>query len=165
VGATDNFLYCLSTDRGAIDWRWRTGADVVGAPVADGERVYFLALDNMLRGLDRRGGTQEWKRPLPMRPRGGPMLARGILVVGGLSPTLRAYSALNGAPAGEVALPTDLAAPLHLYTDGALPQLIAVTSDIARGATVLGFIRAMEPAAQPMAPLPNPTPAPAVPIQ
>src|SRR5207237_1034111 len=35
TGSKDNFLYCLLTKDGAVDWRWRTGADVVGRPAFD----------------------------------------------------------------------------------------------------------------------------------
>ena len=37
----------MATD-GRVDWRWRTGGDVIGKPVADERYVYFVALDNVL---------------------------------------------------------------------------------------------------------------------
>ena len=52
AGSKDNFFYCLMTKDGRIDWRWRTGGDVIGTPIADEQRVYFVALDNVLRALD-----------------------------------------------------------------------------------------------------------------
>jgi outer membrane protein assembly factor BamB len=156
-GASDNFLYCLQADTGQIDWRWRTGADVIGRPVADDRRVYFVSLDNMLRALGRSGGSQQWKRGLPMRTRGGPLLAGETLIVGGLSPALRAYSARTGAPAGELTISSEPAAPIHVVDAEPAPLLIAVTSDIAKGATVLAFTREIEPRVLPIAPLPNPT--------
>jgi hypothetical protein len=33
---------------GRVDWRWRTGGDVVGLP-APTNTMYFVALDNVLR--------------------------------------------------------------------------------------------------------------------
>jgi outer membrane protein assembly factor BamB len=164
AGATDNYLYCLRADTGETDWRWRTGGDIVGAPVADDDRVYFVSLDNILRGLTRSGGTQQWKRTLPLRPKSGPLLAGDALIVSGLSPTLRAYSKETGAPVGEVALGAELAAPPHLVLGADGPVLVAVSSDIVKGAVVGGFSRAMEPAAAPLTALPNPVPAPAAPI-
>jgi outer membrane protein assembly factor BamB len=154
AGSTDNFLYGLTARRGEVSWRWRTGADVIGAPVAADTHLYFVALDNILRSLNRNGGSQKWKRALPLRPRSGPLLAGETLIVGGLGPSLRAYSTLTGAPAGELSLPADLAAPPHVFWDGGVPVLVAVTTDIVKGATVIGFT----PAAglpTPFAPLPN----------
>jgi outer membrane protein assembly factor BamB len=139
VGAVDNFLYCLTARRGEIAWRWRTGADVIGTPVVDGNLLYFVSLDNILRGLDRRGGSQKWKRALPLRPRSGPLLAGGTLVVGGLTPSVRGYAIETGAPAGELTLPADLAAPPHVFWDRGFPVLVAVTTDLVAGATVIGF--------------------------
>ena len=140
VGATDNFLYCLDSRRGEISWRWRTGADVIGTPVVANERLYFVALDNILRSLDRNGGSQKWKRALPLRPRGSPLLAGETVVVGGLTPSVRGYATATGAPAGDLTLPADLAAPPHLFSDGGIPVLVAVTTDLLKGATVIGFI-------------------------
>jgi glucose dehydrogenase len=156
-GTTDNFLYCLKADTGLIDWRWRTGGDVIGQPVADDRRVYFVSLDNMLRALDRRGGTQQWKRGLPFRPRTGPVLVNETLIVTGFSPTVHGYSAQTGAPAGDLTLTSDPAAPIHIIAGRVAPLLIAVTSDILKGATVLAFTHDVEPKVLPIAPLPNPT--------
>ncbi len=160
VGTTDNFLYCLAADRGNVAWRWRTGGDVVGTPVADDERIYFVSLDNILRGLDRGGGSQEWKRALPLRPRGGPLLAGGTLIVGGLNTSIRGYLASSGAPAGDLTLPGDLAAAPHVFLNGGIPVLVAVTNDIVKGATVIGFTPAIGmPAAFSALPKQNPVPA------
>jgi hypothetical protein len=154
VGATDNFLYSLETRRGTVAWRWRTGADVIGAPVVDDDRVYFVALDNILRALGRKGGSQAWKRALPIRPRGGPLLVGSTLIVGGLAPSVRGYAAATGAPAGEVTLPSELAAPPHVFVHDGVPTLVAVTSDIVNGATVMAFTPAIG-LPGPFSPLPN----------
>ena len=61
VGSKDNFFYSIDTANGRLRWRWRAGADVVGAAVLDESRVYFAALDNLLRALDRYSGVQRWK--------------------------------------------------------------------------------------------------------
>ena len=44
-------------------------------PVLDQKRVYFVALDNVLRGHDRNSGSMLWKQVLPMRPFTGPLLS------------------------------------------------------------------------------------------
>ena len=161
VGSTDNFLYGMTARRGEISWRWRTGADVIGNPVGADDHLYFVALDNMLRSLNQNGGSQKWKRALPLRPRSGPLLAGGSLIVGGLGPSVRAYSSSTGAPAGELSLPADLAAPPHVFWNGGVPVLVAVTADIVKGATVIGFTPATG-LPTPFAPLPNQPVVPAL---
>jgi outer membrane protein assembly factor BamB len=161
VGATDNFLYAFRTASGGLAWRWRTGADIIGTPVVEDDRLYFLSLDNILRALDREGGSQKWKRPLPFRPRNGLLYVSGTLVVGGLSPSVRGYAEKTGAPAGDLTLPGELVAPPHVFTDAGLPVLVAVTTDIVKGAIVGGYI----PAAGlpgPFTPLPNQPAVPAL---
>lgn len=157
VGSKDNNLYCLLTRDGSIDWRWRTGADVIGTPAFDDHRVYFVALDNVLRALDRTNGGQRWKVSLPLRPTSGPLRAGDTVIVAGLAPSLRGYNAEDGKPAGEIPAGADLAAPPHLIAQGAagLPVVIAVTQDIAKGSTVSAITREIEPKLEPLAPLPN----------
>jgi outer membrane protein assembly factor BamB len=155
VGSDDNFFYCLTAKNGLIDWRWRTGGDVVGAPVVDDRRVYFVSFDNILRGLDRRSGAQRWKRPLPFRPLTGPLMAGATVIVGGVAPPLRAYLTKDGAPGGEVTVEGELAAPPYVLSGPRLPLLAVVARDIAKGTTVTVFTRDFEPRIVPIAPLPN----------
>jgi outer membrane protein assembly factor BamB len=68
VGGRDNQFHSLDAKDGDGDWQFPTGADVLGLPVLDDRRVYFIALDNVLRGHNRGNGTMIWKRVLPMRP-------------------------------------------------------------------------------------------------
>ena len=162
VGSNDNFFYCLLAANGEVDWRWRTGGDIVGAPAADDHRVYFVSLDNVLRAMDLKTGAQRWKTALPLRPSRGPVLAGDAVVVGGLSPTARAYDSKDGKAAGEITPGGELAAAPHLISGGekGLLTLIVVTRDIAKGATVVALARSIDPAILPIAPLPNLTPVP-----
>ena len=73
-----------------------TGADVLGLPVLDERRVYFVALDNVLRGHNRNGGSMLWKRVLPMRPFTGPILSGQISIVSGVASELRALQRRDG---------------------------------------------------------------------
>ena len=73
AGALDGRFYCLDTRKGSVEWKWETGNDGLGLPVVDERRVYFVALDNVLRAHDRRSGTMIWKTILPMRPSSGPL--------------------------------------------------------------------------------------------
>jgi outer membrane protein assembly factor BamB len=110
VGAEDKFLHCLSAEDGDRRWRWRTGGSVIGTPAADEGRIYFLALDNVLRALDRGNGHLRWQRNLGFRPASGPFLANAILIVAGVAPDIALFRADNGAPAGKVAAAGDPAA-------------------------------------------------------
>lgn len=140
VGALDNYFYCLDTRDGDVDWRWPTGADLRGMPVIDSRRVYFVALDNVLRAHDRKSGTMVWKKVLPMRPSAGPLMSGSTLLVAGVAAEVRAYGTLDGQPAGDFALKgtqgeeLTLAAPPHLAPQDLLiiatrnGQLHALTS-------------------------------------
>lgn len=161
VGSKDNFLYCLDTKDGRIEWRWRTGGDVIGLPVVDDDTVYFVSLDNLLRALARKSGVQRWVRALPLRPTAGPLKSGDTLVVAGIAPTLRSYRAKDGAPAGDLPTDGELAAPPRLIVGagGPLPQLVVVTRGLAKGAAAMVVTRSIEPSIQPLATLPNPVPA------
>ena len=122
VGSLDDWFYCLDTKDGKRKWRWRNDADVVGMPVIDTRRIYFVALDNMLRALNRGGGSLYWKHALPMRPSSGPLLTGNLLIVPGLAAELHGYAIADGAAAGDFVLKgrqgeeLQLAAPPHLTT-------------------------------------------------
>jgi outer membrane protein assembly factor BamB len=117
VGAEDNYFYCLALKDGAIKWKWRTGGDIVGWPIVDEDRVFFLSLDNVLRALDRRSGTQQWQQAISTRTIGGPVRLGSLIVVATLSPHLQAFGSTDGKPAGSSPAPkeddlsTTLAAP------------------------------------------------------
>jgi outer membrane protein assembly factor BamB len=157
VGSTDNFFYCLMTVDGRVDWRWRTGGDVIGSPVADAKRVYFVALDNVVRALDRISGGQRWLKALPMRPSWGPALATATLVVAGQSSTLKAFTLTDGTAAPDIAAGAEVAGPLYAFEDplSKLPSLLAITRDIAKGAGATLVMRSVEPAITPVTPLAN----------
>ena len=159
IGSNDNFLYCLRASDGEIDWRWRTGGDVVGLPIVDDQRVYFVALDNLLRALDRRSGAQRWKRALPFRPRAGPVRVGDALVVSGVAPTLRAFLARDGTPAGEVATESEVASAPYALASAATPTFVVVTRSLAAGATLTAISRVSEPLPTPGAPAPTAPPA------
>ena len=157
VGSTDNFLYCLKAVDGTVDWRWRTGADVRGLPAVDEQRVYFVSLDNVLRALNRSNGVQQWIQMLRLRPTSGPLRAGGTIVVAGVQPPLRAFNSKDGAAAGDIPAPGEIAAPPHLVVnpEDDQPLVVIVTRDIAKGATVTLVGRSYEPPAAPFTTLPN----------
>jgi outer membrane protein assembly factor BamB len=146
VGADDNYLYCITAENGLVDWRWATGADVVGLPVADDQRVFFISLDNVLRGLDRRTGNQRWKRTLPLRPLSGPVRSGDTLIVSGIAPMLRVYFLKDGAPAGEMAADGELASAPYALPEAEAPTVLVVTRNIEKGAMLASFSRVAAPA-------------------
>ena len=156
-GSDDNYFYCLLASSGEIAWRWRTGGDVVGVPVVDEHRVYFVSRDNVLRGLDRRSGSQRWKRALPGRPTRGAVRAGDLLLVSGLSPRVSAFAMKDGSPAGDIAAPGELAAAPYVTDSYGLPQVVLVSRDVAKGTRVFALRRSIDPPMNtPLPVLPNP---------
>jgi outer membrane protein assembly factor BamB len=107
VGADDNFFYALDERQGRRLWRWRTGGDLIGQASADDRRVFFTSLDTVLRALDRGHGAQLWRRPLPWRPRSGPVLLGTTALVAGVALDLRGFATETGSPVGEFTLSPD----------------------------------------------------------
>ena len=157
VGSTNQFIYCLMTKDGRVDWHWRTGGNVIGVPAADEGHVYFVSLDNVVRAMHPVTGAQLWFRPLPFRPAWGPARAGSTLVVAGQASGARAFAVKDGAAVGSIDTGGEVAAPLHVLQDplSELPMLIIVTRDISKGATTRLVTRGIEPALSPVAPLPN----------
>ena len=183
VAGRDNQFHSLDAKDGDAKWQWPTGADVLGLPVLDERRVYFIALDNILRGHSRNSGTMIWKRVLPMRPFTGPLLSGETLIVPGIAAELHAFSAKTGDPAGEKFVLKGneneemlLAAPPHLTAEDLLilvtkgGQVRAVGSGSAASAPSSAPAGATEGKPAPNAPLapgapnaPSPSPADALP--
>jgi outer membrane protein assembly factor BamB len=119
VGAKDHFFYCLATRDGGVKWRWRTGGEVVGAPVVDERRVFFASLDNVIRALDRGNGHQRWNQFLGTRPTGGPLhFERDVVLVAGIAATVWVYRGADGKLTGEISTPAELAVPPFIVHAG-----------------------------------------------
>ena len=153
AGSQDNFFYCVMAEDGRVDWRWRTGGDVIGRPVADDRLVYFVALDNVLRAMNLVTGGQQWMRPLPMRPAWGPVRAGSTIVVAGQTPPMRAYNIKDGMQVGTLTAtglgtdPLTAAAP-HVMDHPVrhLPMMLMLFKEIAKGASATLVVRSIEPA-------------------
>lgn len=110
AGTADGKFWSLKTRNGDPDWKpWRLGARLIGAAVADDERIYAVALDNVVRAFSRRTGNVKWTRPLSSRPLAGPRLVDGLLILtaGDIgAPGLTYIDAATGVTAGRTpALP------------------------------------------------------------
>jgi outer membrane protein assembly factor BamB len=157
LGSEDRYFYCLNAGTGEVEWRWATGANVIGRPVVDEQTVFFVSLDNVLRALNVSSGVQRWKSGLPLRPTTGPLKWSQTLVVTGTTTGLKAYNAADGKATGEASTPSELSAPPYLVSDPSrpFPILLAVTSDITGRATVTASTRTVEPEIVSTGPLPN----------
>ena len=98
---------------------------------ADRHHVYFVALDNVLRALDRGHGQPGWKAPLPHRPTGGVFLAARLLLVPGIAGEVAAFQTVDGSTTGVSTLAGDpVAAPqLRVSPTGALEGVFVVSGD------------------------------------
>jgi outer membrane protein assembly factor BamB len=158
VGGHNDYFYCLLAKDGRVDWRWRTGGDVIGTPILDDDRICFVAMDNVLRALDRKSGVQKWMRPLPLRPTAAPVRVGSSIIVTGFAPSLRGYRSTDGTAAADITANSEVAAPPYVVPNPKepLPGLLYVTRDIASGATLTLVTRSFEPVLTPIGTLPNP---------
>ena len=102
VGASDRQFYALKAADGDVDWTWRVGANVLDAPAVDDQRVYFVALDNVIRALDRESGVQQWQHAIRRRAASGPALVEDVvLLASSSSGEIYAWLA-DGRPAGTL---------------------------------------------------------------
>lgn len=120
------------------DWCYRVGAAVIGRAAADATRVYFAALDNLLRAHDRRHGAYRWKKDLRYRPSAGPLLVGTSIAVPGSVPRVEVFETRRGTATIQLTLATKLAtAPLLIDpSDGVPPRIAAVTGGLAKVWTV-----------------------------
>jgi hypothetical protein len=106
--------------------------------------VYFASLDNVLRALDRNGGSQRWKAGLTLRPSGGPFLIGTLVSVAGVSAEVQSYIAATGKIASRYESQADLASAPQVLA-GQLPELSAVLL-LTRDGTLELLRRQLEPA-------------------
>jgi outer membrane protein assembly factor BamB len=139
------------------------GAAVVAAPAADASRVFVVAFDHIVRALDRRSGHLRWRRPLPHRPAGSPVLVGPTVLVPSLSTELSGYDAATGEPSMTVSHTSEVAGATHFRAGGRATgtRLTAVSTE----GHFVAFGPRIEPAPAPLAdlpgtPVPEPVPAP-----
>jgi hypothetical protein len=78
---------------------------VRGRATTDGDRVIFVALDNLVRAIDRGDGALRWQKGVPFRPLSGPVVAAGAVFVAGSGADMRILRASDGTAAGSMAFP------------------------------------------------------------
>lgn len=155
VGTTGRYLYNLALDSGRVRWRWRIGAPVAGAAAADARHLYVAAFDHVLRALDRRSGNLRWRRALPHRPAGSPVVIGATVLVPSLSTELSAYDAATGAPGLSLASTGEVAGEVYFRVGGSPrgTRLLAVTVE----RRLLAYGPRVEPQTTPLGELPGAT--------
>lgn len=152
VGTRGNQLVSLRLDKPRVRWFWTVGADIAGAAVADDDRIYFAALDNMLRAVNRGNGNLQWTQPLPSRPAGGPLRTGDVVIVPTVSADIGAYLAKTGKPAFVIKATGELGGLPFLRE---MPRPTAPRLIVSREGMLQGFAPRYEP---PPAPMPDPLP-------
>jgi outer membrane protein assembly factor BamB len=143
VGTRKNLLHSVSLTDGRIRWTQRAGADTAGAPVADDKLIYFTALDNMLRALDRRSGNLRWSRSLPTRPTSGPLRTGDVVLVPFVTTDIGAYTAATGQPAFTIHAVGEIGGVPFIRES--VPATAPVLVAMSREGALQGFAPRVEP--------------------
>jgi outer membrane protein assembly factor BamB len=153
VGTTADAVFSFDLTTGRTRWRWRVGADVVGGGSADDRCIYFVALDNVVRAVDRRNGNLRWTRPLTSRPGGGPVRIDEAVLVPFVSSEIAAFSPIDGKPLFTIKGLGELGAQPHPRPSPlpTAPRIITIN----REGTLQGFAPRMEPPPAPLEALPG----------
>ena len=120
-GATDKYFYSLDARDGEEELPpIRVGAIVRSRAESDGKWVFFVGLDNLVRAIDRRGGSLRWREAVKFRPFEGPHLMGAAMAVAGASPDVAFLTTRNGSEAGKISFPEALvlAPALTMTNDG-----------------------------------------------
>lgn len=93
VGSREGSMWALDVRNGKTKWFWppgRIGA-VVGS-VVQGNDLYVVSKDLIVRALNRTSGSQRWKQVVGTRPVFPPRALAGVVAVVGYSPTLSTFT-------------------------------------------------------------------------
>ena len=133
LGSDWKRFLCLDADSGVDVWNWNIGTRIIGPAAADASRVYFTAMDNQLRAVDRGNGGQRWLFRLAYRPSRGPVLLGPQVAVPGITNELPGVNVANGKTTGKLALPVLLAiGPSFVVPDGVdgIPAVVAISGGL-----------------------------------
>lgn len=154
VGSTTRAFWSLDARTGKDkSWAWNGiifGGAIIGAAV-QGDMVYVVSWDNIVRALDRDNGAQKWKEPVT-RPLFPPRIFDGIVAVVGVSPTLSTFRADNGSPVSTWAFPNNLLLQGPPLIDTPAPYRVSIVA-LFRDGQVFG-LRSTEMLFKEAAPVP-----------
>ena len=133
AGGGDKKLHCLDARNGREKWTFASGLSPTGAIAVDDKRVYFSALDNVVRGLDRETGNLRWQTALNRRPVAGVRLAGHVLFVEVTSAELVMLFDATGLRSGVIALPKETTRdlPIDVRETEAGVHVFVVTGNLA----------------------------------
>ena len=133
AGGGDKKLHCLDARKGREKWTFPSGLSPTGAIAVDDQRVYFSALDNVVRGLDRETGNLRWQTPLNRRPVAGVRLGGHVLFVEVTSAELVMLFDATGALSGAIPLPKETTRdlPIDVRETAAGVHVFVVTGNLA----------------------------------
>jgi outer membrane protein assembly factor BamB len=123
VGDDAGEFYCLSSDKGNVQYRWSTGAAIRHAALVVGKRVYVTSFGNVLYAFDAGGGAERWRANLPGRPASGAVLVGKALVVATLDGTLVEVNPERGQLGKSYSAPGELSGPPSFWVAAEEPLL------------------------------------------
>ena len=129
TGSTDNHLYAMDPDTGAVIWTFRAGDDVQDPAIGDG-RVYAISRDGNLYAVDEFTGALIWQTPF-FQVGVPPVDVDGVVYIGS-----EAHDAATGSLLWSSAAPVDTAAAVSgevVYeggSDGSIYALDAATGSV-----------------------------------
>lgn len=140
VGSTTRSFWSLDARTGKDkSWQWNGiifGGAIIGAAV-QGDKVFVVSWDNIVRALDRGNGSQKWKEPVT-RPLFPPRIFEGIVTVVGVSPTLSTFRADTGSPISTWAFPNELLLQGAPLIDKPAPYRVSIVA-VFRDGQVFGL--------------------------
>jgi outer membrane protein assembly factor BamB len=150
VGANDKHFYVIDASDHRIRWQQLIGAGPRGRAAVDDDRVYYVALDNVLRTFKRSSGARLWMTRLTYRPAAGPVLISGVLVVPGPVSTLPVFGR-DGSRVKEITFPSPLAGFSNVIDGNSThPTVGIVTGDLEHPWTVSMLEPSYDPPAIPI---------------
>ena len=138
-GSDSKRFVSLKASSGREQWGWLIGTRIIGPAAADESRVYFTAMDNILRALSRGNGGRRWAYPLAYRPTRGPVVIGGLVGVPGITTELPGLDVTSGKATGKLTLPVQLAIGPSFVppssVDG-VPAVVTITGGLTNQWTV-----------------------------
>ena len=110
LGTTDKRILEVSTDKGKKGWTWRVGADILYPGLLLPDRVVFGSLDAVLYVLGR-GGSLDWRGPLPSRPLAAPLPVGDHLLVACLEDQIVGFARDTGKKSGQLRTSAEIRTP------------------------------------------------------
>jgi outer membrane protein assembly factor BamB len=159
VGTQNKLLYSLYASSGREEWWWSVGAIPRGRAAVDDRQVYFVAMDHVVRALNRRTGSRKWMKGLPYRPAAGPVvIGTRVLVPGQSDAPLPAFDTLTGDEAGSIPFPVRLVElPVFAHLPDGTPVIVGITGGLENRFSVILLGPSLVPpiAVQPLTALPG----------